>query len=1023
MIAKQQTMVIGGYQLMEKLGQGGMGTVYKAKQLSMERIVAVKILPPKFSHDQQFVDRFVREARLAGRLNHENIVSAIDVGEDQGYHFIAMEFIEGTTVSGLLKKSGALPEKEALQICRQVAKGLQGAHEQKLIHRDIKPDNIMIDKRGVVKVMDLGLARSTQDDTSLTQTGMALGTPHYASPEQARGDKDIDHRCDFYSLGATLYHMVTGFTPYNGETAAVIMASHLMDDPVPAHERAPEREISDAASELIMLLMSKDREQRPKDAAEVIALMEDAIAGTPPAGAGGAGMGGKRRTGRHAPVGQPGMKSGTRRGTGQFVPVDARRSVVVDRSAKSAPRRGVDAPGGNGMNPVMVGAAVAGVVLLGGFALMLGGSGEKPAPKRAERLAVEEPAPAPKPAAQPAPIRPVPVATAPVPQPVQAQPPAEPPQGQTQPQDPPEVAAKPEPQAPQPVPPPPPQQIAHQPVEPAAPKPAPAAQASDSAALDAARAAYAPMRAQISDLLKELKVTEAGALMRKAQQDPKLAALKPELKEDSADIERLGKLLAQAEQNVPLRKGQPMRFKGNDSIINDLRNGKVEVTVKERGQSLMLLESMNKLGTQEILAFFDAKPELPELDAQRARAVLHLAVQDLDAARPVLEKLPEDVRARYADQVDALQKARDAAERAQAVAKAQDELKRELSQIDNAIKAKQFEPAQQRLDALKEKFTDPEVVAPFQSEWNRLGETLQAAIGKPKEDMVLVPAGDFLYGPEREKRSLPAFMIDRCEVSNKDYKLFVKWLIADGNIEEQDKRLASVRHPESPRHAGLYIPRYMPELGVFLESRVQAMTERKNESDGPGGPREDHTMRRRFDGPGGEDRTKELRYMLENMHRFKDEFRMAMDQKVHEDDRPVVDVNWHSAYSYATWLGKKLPTPEQWEKAARGTDGRNMPTGKWNDREDAKKFNGGNQYEFRDEFNGPAPVNSMPEGASPFGVLHLSGNVWEWMREPGQTRGGSWQLCFGHLCLDNRGDTSKGTYARSIDQGFRCVKE
>ncbi|MCW8132623.1 MAG: serine/threonine protein kinase, partial [Planctomycetota bacterium] len=303
---------INGYQLLRKLGQGGMGTVFMARQLSMDRIVAVKILPPQFARNQAFVERFMREARLAGRLNHENVVNAIDAGSENGTYYLAMEYVEGSTVRDLIQKRGSLPEAEALELLRQAATGLKCAHENGLIHRDVKPDNLLLDKDGTVKLADLGLARSNKDDSSLTQTGTALGTPSYIAPEQARGDKDIDHRADLYALGAMLYHMLTGHTPFKGETAAVIMAKHLMEEPVHPRERNPNAKIGDGACQLVAWMMRKDANERPASAQEVIEAIARVTAGQP-AVAGQPARGARtRRTGQHAPVGSsPSHRRGT----------------------------------------------------------------------------------------------------------------------------------------------------------------------------------------------------------------------------------------------------------------------------------------------------------------------------------------------------------------------------------------------------------------------------------------------------------------------------------------------------------------------------------------------------------------------------------------------------------------------------------------------------------------------------------------------------------------------------------------
>ncbi|MHC4842767.1 MAG: serine/threonine protein kinase [Planctomycetota bacterium] len=193
---------IPGYKILGKLGSGAMAIVYKAKQLSLNRTVAVKILPKRFSENPQYVERFYKEGQAAAKLNHNNIVQAIDVGEAGGYHYFAMEYVEGKTLYDDLAKGNIFSEKDSLEIIIQIAEALKHAHERGLIHRDIKPKNIMIDKEGVVKLADMGLARETADiETAKTEAGKAYGTPYYIAPEQIRGEIDIDGRVDLYALG------------------------------------------------------------------------------------------------------------------------------------------------------------------------------------------------------------------------------------------------------------------------------------------------------------------------------------------------------------------------------------------------------------------------------------------------------------------------------------------------------------------------------------------------------------------------------------------------------------------------------------------------------------------------------------------------------------------------------------------------------------------------------------------------------------------------------------------------------
>ncbi len=276
--SKQQ---IPGYQILGKLGKGAMATVYKARQVSLDRIVAVKVLPKRYSENPEFVDRFYREGKAAAKLNHANIVQAIDVGESDGYHFFIMEYVDGYTIHDKLTNNRRYSEKEALDIIIQIADALVHAHARGLIHRDVKPKNIMITRDNVAKLADMGLAREVSD-TRLAQSeaGRAYGTPYYISPEQIRGEVEIDLRADIYSLGATFYHMVTGRVPFDAANPTAVMLKHLREQLTPPDHINPE--LSIGCAEIIEAMMAKDRNDRYQTTQE---LLDDLMAvqqGHPP---------------------------------------------------------------------------------------------------------------------------------------------------------------------------------------------------------------------------------------------------------------------------------------------------------------------------------------------------------------------------------------------------------------------------------------------------------------------------------------------------------------------------------------------------------------------------------------------------------------------------------------------------------------------------------------------------------------------------------------------------------------------
>jgi serine/threonine-protein kinase len=271
--------VIPGFELLKKLGEGGMGATYLARQVSMDRMVALKVLRKNFSRNQDYVARFRREAKLAGQLEHANIVQTRDVGEGGGFHYLIMEYVEGRSLRQLMPE-GAVEEGAALRVVLQVARALEHAHAHNIVHRDVKPDNILLTCDHTAKLCDFGLAKSVSTQTHLTQSGMTVGTPHYVSPEQARGSGRVDIRADIYSLGATLYHLVTGETPFHGSSAAVVMTKHLSEQ-VPWPQDVNPR-VSDRVCRLIEKMMAKDPGDRYATPAELIADLELVLEGQDP---------------------------------------------------------------------------------------------------------------------------------------------------------------------------------------------------------------------------------------------------------------------------------------------------------------------------------------------------------------------------------------------------------------------------------------------------------------------------------------------------------------------------------------------------------------------------------------------------------------------------------------------------------------------------------------------------------------------------------------------------------------------
>lgn len=259
------------YEILDKVGSGGMSDVYKAKCHKLNRFVAIKVLKPEFSQDMNFVSKFKVEAQNAAGLSHPNIVNVYDVGEDNGLHYIVMELIEGITLKKYIEKKGKLPVKEAVSIAIQVSQGIEAAHNNHIIHRDIKPQNIIISREGKVKVTDFGIARAASANTINSN---AMGSVHYISPEQARGGF-IDEKSDIYSLGISLYEMLTGRVPFEGDSTVTIALQHVQNEIPSAKQFVPDLPIS--VEKIIEKCTQKNPDRRYLKVSSLIADLKRAL--------------------------------------------------------------------------------------------------------------------------------------------------------------------------------------------------------------------------------------------------------------------------------------------------------------------------------------------------------------------------------------------------------------------------------------------------------------------------------------------------------------------------------------------------------------------------------------------------------------------------------------------------------------------------------------------------------------------------------------------------------------------------
>jgi serine/threonine protein kinase len=273
-------LLVGRYLVLDKIGEGGMGVVFKARHRKLGRVVALKILPPSFARNRVLALRFRREAQVAARLDHPNIVSVFDADEDRGVYFLAMDYIEGRDLDHLVRDHGPLTIAQAIDCVIQAARGLDAAHVQGIVHRDIKPGNLMLDGSGVIRVLDLGLARLVRSssefgqpvDTNLTRSGTYMGTVDFMAPEQAEDSSRVDHRADIYSLGCSLYFLLTGRPPFERVTLLQRIVAHCEQPPPSLRDIRPDASAPlDAAYQA---MMAKRPNDRPRSMAEVISLLE-----------------------------------------------------------------------------------------------------------------------------------------------------------------------------------------------------------------------------------------------------------------------------------------------------------------------------------------------------------------------------------------------------------------------------------------------------------------------------------------------------------------------------------------------------------------------------------------------------------------------------------------------------------------------------------------------------------------------------------------------------------------------------
>src|SRR5947209_2766785 len=266
--SKSTLMRVGGYDLTDQIAEGGMGTVYKGRNRETGQIVAIKIVPEAMADNHTLQTRFQKEFRAASNLDHPNVIRALEYGVLGGRPYLVMEFVDGESLGQRIERDGRIPEAEAIRIIALASQGLHHAHKNGMVHRDVKPDNIIVTKEGQVKLLDLGLVKEADNDVNLTRTGRGLGTPHFMAPEQFRNAKNADVKCDIYSLGATLYQMVTGELPFRSMGPLDAWMKKINNELTPPSQIVPD--LSERINWAILRAMSADPEKRPDSCREFV---------------------------------------------------------------------------------------------------------------------------------------------------------------------------------------------------------------------------------------------------------------------------------------------------------------------------------------------------------------------------------------------------------------------------------------------------------------------------------------------------------------------------------------------------------------------------------------------------------------------------------------------------------------------------------------------------------------------------------------------------------------------------------
>ncbi len=962
---------IAGYRFIKRVGTGGMGTVYKALQVSMDRLVALKILAPRLAENEDYVKRFMHEARAAAKLSHVNIVQGYDCGADEGYYYFAMEYVDGESVRRRLKREKRLDESTAVDIATQIAHALEHAWAAaRMVHCDVKPDNILLTADGTAKLADLGLAKLAAADVITGRAGYTLGTPDYISPEQARGLKDIDVRADIYSLGATLYHILTGEKPFAGDTSREVLLKHVSTDiPDP---RLLQPSISERVAEIMAKMCKRDRDERYQSPAELIRDLEG-VGPVEPAPDGTRPSPKRRKKSASAlPILAAGLLFLAVIGAIIYGTIhDPREPVELKPNPPDSGRHIANVAPAEKAFPDAVEYARANPTdfrsNIRNFAAVAknhpGSEWGKKARSRVSALVARERN------RRDALFRKI-VAES---------------QNLADAKEFGEALArldeldKPSSR----------RRLELDRIRAEIEKKAAAQFAADKKAAGEcvrnkacaqARAIYsAALKYGLPEITSEAQteLAKIDELDEAPQPDAELIRRLKAQKVYAAFIVSIQKLLAAREHDEAIRRCNALLKDPAAELFYDAVSADREDVLTVKGIWETALKALNTPGRAVAVrrkgiltrgtVVADGSDEVITIKANGRNVIIqaeHLRadaeILDIagvgktgtDMLKRVLffiaggenDKAATEMLRAKAKGVDTRQFEKRLSDRKKLLAAARLEAEAGLlwEKAQKALAAERFFGAHKLLNKLRLEHPGSQTYAAYRRQ-------IEEAFGNAT--MVRIPAGPFIFAIN-VRRELPTFYMDRFEVTNAQYKAFL-----DDIIRTNDR---SHRHRDEPPGKD-HRPKYWTG-GTFPDGKA--------------------------------------------LH-------------------PVTGVDWYDAYAYAAWAGKRLPTEEEWEKAARGTEGRLFP---WGSEWAPGRCNGG--AISQDAHPKTSPVGGFAEWGSVFGVHDTAGNVWEYTATPGTIKGVSGYVLRGGSWRDENVKHLQATY-RFINQpltrgrniGFRCCSD